>query len=361
MKPKTSRSPRVRLAIIGAGGMANTHATSYRAIKHCDVVAAVEPVADRRDTFCRTHAIPAGFATVDELFAHATFDAVAIVTPDAFHAPLSIRCARAGKHVFCEKPLALNHRDARRMLTAAQQAGVVHMVNFSYRNWPCLEAVAGVVRDGGIGDVYHVEASYLQSWLTNTVWGDWHTSPGWLWRLSTAHGSKGALGDIGVHIVDFATYPVGPIKRVFAQLRAFPKAPGDRVDGYKLDANDSATLSVEFANGALGVIHTTRWSSGHVNRLFLKISGSRGAVEIDSERAVDSYRICAGQTLAAAAWRTIPAPKVPTNYQRFITAIRSGRAGQPDFARGAEVQRVLDACFVSNEKRRPVTIPTLGR
>lgn len=355
---KSSRISVVRLAIIGAGGMANTHAKSFRAIRGCAVVAAVEPAADRRAAFCATHAIPAGFATVDELFASdVAFDAVSVVTPDALHAPLSIRCARAGKHVLCEKPLALNHAEAKRMLAAAQRAGVVHMVNFSYRNWPCLDAVARLVHRGDIGEVCHVEASYLQSWLTNTVWGDWRTSPGWLWRLSTQHGSKGVLGDIGVHIVDFATYPVGPITKIYAQLKAFSKAPGDRIGEYPLDANDSATMSVEFANGALGTIHTTRWSSGHINRLFLKISGARGAVEIDSERATDSYRICVGGNLKSATWREVKTRPVPTNYQRFITAIRTGRVQQPDFARGAEIQRVLDACFRSDATGKPVKLP----
>lgn len=336
--------------------MANTHAKNFAAIRGCKVVAVVEPVAERRNAFCETHGIAAGFASVDELFAGAEFDAVAVVTPDATHAPLSIRCARAGKHVLCEKPLALNHRDATRMVAAAEKAGVVNLVNLSYRNWPCLEAVAHVVRRGDLGEVYHVEASYLQSWLTNSVWGDWRTSPTWLWRLSTKHGSKGVLGDIGVHIVDFATYPAGPIKKVFAQLRAFPKAPGDRIGDYPLDANDSATLSVEFANGALGTIHTTRWSSGHLNRLFLKISGARGAVEIDSERDTNSYRICAGKNLKSATWQVVKAPAVPSIYRRFIASIRTGKRAQPDFARGAEVQRVLDACFVSDARGRPVKL-----
>lgn len=336
--------------------MANTHARQFRALPGCAIVAVVEPVAERRAAFCATHEIPAGFGTVAELLRAAPCDAVSIVTPDAFHASLAIQCARAGKHVLCEKPLALNHADARRMLGAARQAGVVHLVNFSYRNWPCLEAVARLVQGGGIGDVYHVEASYLQSWLTNTVWGDWRTSPAWLWRLSTRHGSKGVLGDIGVHIVDFATYPVGPIAQVFAQLKAFPKAPRNRIDGYTLDANDSATLSVEFANGALGTIHTTRWSSGHVNRLFLKISGARGAVEIDSERSTTAYRACVGEKLARAEWTEVAAPPVPSIYERFITSIRTGVTTQPDFVRGAEVQRVLDACFRSDQQGRPVRL-----
>jgi predicted dehydrogenase len=357
IKKKTTRPALVRLAIVGAGGMANMHATNFRAIPGCETVAAVEPVADRRDEFCRKHGIPAGFAEVDAMLAAVEVDAVSIVAPDAFHAPLSIACLRAGKHVLCEKPLALDYAQARRMVAAARAAGTRNMVNFSYRNWPCLQAVAHLVQGGGIGDVYHVEASYLQSWLTNTVWGDWHDNPGWLWRLSSRHGSKGALGDIGVHIVDFATLPVGPIARVYARLKAFPKAPGNRMGEFVLDANDSAVLTVEFANGALGTIHTTRWSSGHLNRLFLKISGSRGAVEIDSERSANSYRVCAGKTLKSAQWREVAAKPVPSLYERFIASIRTGKPEQPDFARGAEIQRVLDACFTSNAAGGPVRVP----
>jgi predicted dehydrogenase len=361
MKKTTRRARPVRLAIVGAGGMANMHATNFRAIRGCEIVAAVEPVAERRDEFCRKHSIAAGFADVDALHAHADVDAVAIVTPDAFHAPLSIACLRAGKHVLCEKPLALDYAEARTMVAAARKAGTRNMVNFSYRNWPCLQAVAQLVQRGGIGDVVHVEASYLQSWLTNTLWGDWRTTPAWLWRLSTRHGSKGALGDIGVHIVDFATLPVGPIASVHARLKAFPKAPRNRVGEYVLDANDSAVLSVEFANGALGTIHTTRWSSGHANRLFLKISGTLGAVEIDSEKSTTSFRLCAGKNLKVAQWTGVAAPRVPSLYERFITSIRTGQPEQPDFARGAEIQRVLDACFASDASGSPVDLPAVGK
>jgi predicted dehydrogenase len=97
----------------------------------------------------------------------------------------------------------------------------------------------------------HIEASYLQSWLPSKFWGDWRTTPTWLWRLSAGHGSKGALGDVGVHIIDFATYPVGHISSVCCRLKAFRKAPRDRVGEYVLDANDSAVLSIEEHPGGI--------------------------------------------------------------------------------------------------------------
>ena len=346
----------VRIAVIGTGGMANVHADNFRKNPACRVVAACDVDAARAKAFAEKHGIPLTFSSAEALLAGAEFDAVTIVTPDAFHAPVALLCLKAGKHVLCEKPLALNHRDAMKMAAAAKRAGVVNMVNFSYRDWPCIQAAAKAVARGEIGEIRHVEASYLQAWLASVVWGDWRKNPAWLWRLSSAHGSKGALGDVGVHIVDYATLPCGPIKEVYGRMRAFPKAPGDRIGDYKLDANDSAVLNVEFANGALGTIHTSRWVGGHGNRLALKIAGSKGTISMDSELSTTTFKICSGKHLDKNEWREVACKPVPTNYQRFISAIRSGTPGEADFARGAEVQKVLDACFESEEKKRPVKI-----
>jgi len=356
LSSKNSPGKKVRLAIIGTGGMANFHAQKFSSIRGVEMVAACDVDLARVEGFCEKHGIPAAFTDVGAMLKQMDLDAVSIVTPDAFHAPLSIQCLKAGKHVLCEKPLALNHADTRRMVAAAKKAGTVAMVNFSYRDWSAIQAVAQAVGRGDIGEIRHVEASYLQAWLASKAWGDWRTTPAWLWRLSTKHGSAGALGDVGVHIVDFVTYPVGPIRSVYCRLKSFDKAPGGRIGEYVLDANDSATLNVEFANGALGVIHTTRWCGGHNNRLFLKIAGTKGTIEIDSDRATDSYRVCRGADLNKAVWKEVRAKATPSNYERFITAIRTGGAGQPDFARGSEVQKVLDACFASGKKNAPVLV-----
>ena len=348
--PAAPSAPVVRLAVIGTGGMANHHAERFSPVPGCKLVAACDIDKDRVKAFCDKHSIPAAYTNLETLLAEAEIDAVTIVTPDAFHMPMALQCLEAGKHVLCEKPLALNHADASKMVAAAQKAGVIHMVNFSYRDWSALQAAKQAIERGDIGEIRHVEASYLQAWLVSKCWGDWRTSPAWLWRLSSKHGSKGVLGDVGVHIVDFATYPAGPIKEVYCRLKAFHKAEGDRIGDYPLDANDSAVLNVEFANGALGTIHTTRWCGGHANRLFLKIAGTKGTLEIDSDRSTTSYKICNGEGLDKNEWQEIQATPTPTNYERFITAIQTGQAEQPDFLRGAEIQKVLDACFESDAK-----------
>jgi len=346
----------VRLGIIGTGGMANLHAERFKNAHGCRIVAACDVDLPRAQEFADRHGIPASFASATELLGSADLDAVTVVTPDAFHVPVALECLARGKHVLCEKPLALNYPDARKLVMAARKAGVINMVNFSYRDWPCIQGVAEALHRGDIGEIRHVEASYLQAWLASKIWGDWRTTPAWLWRLSSGHGSKGVLGDVGVHIVDFATYPVGPVREVSCRLKAFPKAPGNKVGQYKLDANDSAVMTIEFANGALGVIHTSRWVGGHANRLFLKIAGTLGTIEIDSERSTTSYRACVGPGLDTCEWTEVECKPVATMYQRFIRAVQTGKPGEPDFERGAAVQKVLDACFASDALRQSVRI-----
>lgn len=350
------KKSRVRLAIIGTGGMANVHAQRFRDIRGCHLVAACDINRERAEEFAKRHSIPHVFEDAASLLAGVDCDAVSIVTPDSLHKPLAIECLQAGKHVLCEKPLALNAPDAKEMLVAARAARVVHAVNFTYRGFPCIQAAARMAQSGDLGEVRHVEASYLQAWLVSKAWGDWRTTPAWLWRLSKKHGSAGVLGDVGVHIVDFATFPAGPIREVFCRLKAFPKAPRNRIGEYRLDANDSAVLNVEFINGALGVIHASRWVGGHANRLALKIAGTEGTLAIDTDWGSDVLRVCRGKNLETGTWKEIRHKPVPTVFQRFITAIRTGGSAEPDFARGAEIQRVLDASFDSDARRLPVRV-----
>ncbi len=349
MKPRRHAQGPIRIAIIGVGEMGHFHAERFREIPGCEIVAALDSDRARVQSFCKKFKIPGAFTQVGALLAECQpLDAVAIVSPDRTHGPYAIACLKAGKHVLCEKPLAVSHTQALGMMAAAREAGTVAMVNFSYRNWASIHAVRSLIERGVLGDIRHVEASYLQGWLTNKKSGDWRVSPPYLWRLSSKHAPAGTLGDIGVHILDFATYPVGPIRSFSCRLRSFSKAPRNRIGPYLLDANDSAVLSVEFANGALGAIHVTRWSAGDTNRLYLKISGTKGTVEIDSTKSKDGYRICSGRDAAKAIWREALGKPQPDLYQRFIHGIKTGRNEGPDFARGAEIHAIVDACFASD-------------
>jgi predicted dehydrogenase len=317
-----------------------------------ELVAGIDTNAERLQAFNDTHGIPRGFASVEEALAWGEFDAVANVTPDAVHYVTTMPFLAAGKHILCEKPLASNHAHAAEMAEAAAQAGVVNMVNLTYRNVPALNEAARLVTEGAIGEVRHFEASYLQSWLTQPAWGEWSTSPTWLWRLSKGHGSMGVLGDVGVHILDFATFVAGSVPTsVSCRLATFPKAPGDRIGEYPLDANDSAVMHLRLANGAVGAIHASRFASGHLNDLSLQIFGTKGGLEVRGNNETSVLRGSLGEDMRTGAWRDLAAPPVQTNYERFIAAVRGRTPVLPDFARGAALQRVLDQAVASDEAR----------
>ncbi len=333
----------IRLLILGTGGMADSHATHFAAIHGITLVGGVDTRPERLAEFANEHKIPNRFASLEEALAWGEFEAVTNVTPDAAHYPTTMPLLAAGKHVLCEKPLATNAAQAREMADAADKAGVVNMVNLTYRNVAALQEAAKMVRAGAIGTIRHFEASYLQSWLTQPAWGAWDKESQWLWRLSTAHGSKGVLGDVGIHILDFATFIAGQsVREISCRLATFGKAPGEKIGDYVLDANDSATMQLVLENGAIGTVSATRFASGHLNDLRLRLYGDKGGLEVSYENNVSKLRACLEPDLQTATWHEIETPVLPTVYQRFVSAIRGEGAAEPDFARAADLQMMLD-------------------
>lgn len=348
----------IRLAIVGAGSMGGHQARQFRKVPGCELVAVCDVDATRARNFAAEHDIAAAYSDLEQMLAEANVDAVSVVTPDSFHKDAALKVIAAGKHILCEKPLATNEADAALMAASAREAGVINMINLSYRDSSALQHARDLIAEGSIGRIMHVEASYLQSWLTSKLWGDWRTEPTWLWRLSSEHGSKGVLGDVGIHILDFASFPVGEISSVNCRLKCFDKADGNRIGDYPLDVNDSALIRVEFANGALGTVHTTRWASGHENSLRLRIFGDHGAltIEIDMEQGWEKMSLCEGENVDRADWISIDCEATPSIYQRFLRSIEQGNNDQPDFARGAQLQTVLDACFESDRQDRTLAL-----
>ena len=337
---------KIRILILGTGGMAAQHVRLFKEDNRVDLVAASDVMPGRAAEFASAHGIAHHFTDLDAAIAWGGFDAVSNVTPDPIHHPTTMKLLKAGKHVLCEKPLAENFALADEMAMAAETAGVINMVNLSYRNVAALNAMRDIVASGEIGAVRHVEASYRQSWLVGNHWGVWSTDPKWLWRLSEKHGSLGVLGDVGVHILDFTAFATGmmPVS-VQSRLKTFDKAPGNKIGDYPLDANDSMVMSVEFSNGALGVIHASRFMTGYDNVLKLHVFGDKGAVEIHHGSGWTEIRCCSGADVHTQAWRQVVPSGVETNHRRFVSAIASGKNAEPSFRRGADLQKILDEAF----------------
>ena len=149
----------MRLLILGTGGMAKNHAKHFAAIEGVTVVGGVAVDPTRLEAFKAAHNLPHGFASLDAALAWGEFDAIANVTPDSIHHPTSIAALRAGKHVFCEKPLATDATKAFEMVDVAEKSGLINMVNLTYRNVAQLQKAREIVLSGQIGAVKHVEAS----------------------------------------------------------------------------------------------------------------------------------------------------------------------------------------------------------
>ncbi|SLN34849.1 Gfo/Idh/MocA family protein [Pseudooctadecabacter jejudonensis] len=347
-----SAEPRVRVLILGTGGMAHTHAKAFVAHHKAELVAAVELDADRLAEFADTYEIETRFTSLTDAIEWGDFDAVSNVTPDGVHFATTKDLIAAGKDVLCEKPLATNQLEAATLASLAGEAGIVNMVNLSYRNVPALQEAARLVAGGEIGAVRHFEASYLQSWLTQDAWGDWKTSPVWLWRLSTGHGSKGVLGDVGIHILDFLTFVAGSdAADVSCRLRTFDKAPDGRIGEYSLDANDSCAMTVTLQNGAMGVVSASRFASGHHNDLRLRLYGDEGGLEVAFENGEGRLRTCTGGDLTNASWVERNVPSGDDIFDRFLTAVQSRQMPEPSFATGARLQAVLDAAEASDAQQ----------
>ena len=348
----------IRLGIIGTGSMAANHAESFSRMRGVKLAACCDLDPARAKQFASQWKIPRWYADPRQLLAAETLDGVSVVTPDAAHASVCLAAIERGLAVLCEKPLATTLADARRMRDAARARGVVTQVNFSYRNAPCVQEAAAFIRGGGIGRVLHAEASYLQSWLVQDTWGDWRTKDTFTWRLSRRHGSGGTLGDVGCHIYDLAAFLCGSIEEISCRLATFDKGvPGSRIGPYVLDANDSFVSTVRFHGGGVGTVHATRWATGQVNSLKVRVYGDEGAVDVDLDRSTVSYLLARPKApRKPAAWRPVHARPFPTQYERFVAAVRRGKSDESDFENGTVVQACLEASFTSDRRRRPVKV-----
>ena len=350
----------IRIAVIGTGGMANGHVRSFNAMDGVSVVAACDLDGKRLAAFADLHGIEARHTDYRDLLKSEDVDAVTVVTSDKAHCDISCAALKRRRHVLCEKPMATSVAQAKRMARAAEKAGTINMINFSHRTNPGVDKARELVQQGALGEVRHVEASYLQSWLVQDGWGDWRNKPAFQWRMSKAHGG-GTLGDIGCHIIDLTTYVAGDVNRLAAQLKSYPKGVrGNRWKGYTLDADDSVFMQVEFANSALGVIHASRWASGHSNVLRLRVYGTEGALDFDTERGGDRLRVCIGDfAVRHQLWSDLEVGTPRRSiYERFVSGIRTGVQEAPTFADGLRVQRCLEACHTSDSAGRRVALNT---
>ncbi|WP_046175687.1 Gfo/Idh/MocA family protein [Domibacillus indicus] len=215
-------------------------------------------------------------------------DLIDIVTPNNNHAEIAIAAAEAGKHVYCEKPLALTIEESAQMLEAVQKNNVIHMVNFNYRFAPAIQFAKKLISEGKIGRIYHMRALYLQDWIMDPDFP-------LVWRLEKSISGSGAHGDLAAHSIDLARFLVGEIDEVSGMMKTFIKKRPAVADSSGLSGKASATefrdvevddasiFIASFQNGAAGTFEATRFAGGNRNSNQFEINGEKGSIKWNAE------------------------------------------------------------------------------
>jgi predicted dehydrogenase len=314
-----------------------------------------------------------------ELIKRDDIDLIDINAPSDAHKEIAIAAARAGKHLFCEKPLALTLEDAREMLHEAEKAGVKHMVGFNYRFAPAVQLAKKLVEEGRLGSIYHFRAWFLQDWIVDPDFP-------LVWRLQKEVAGSGSHGDLGAHLIDLAHFLVGDIDEVIGMSETFIKErplptsmTGLSAKGSKdaprgeVTVDDATLFLARFANGALGSFEATRFAPGHRCTNSFEINGSLGSVKFDFERMnelevyftsdaedVQGFRRVLATDPAHAYSEAWWPPGHTIGYEHtfihetveLMKAMQEDRQPNPDFRDGVKCQEVLEAVDRSIEGRR---------
>lgn len=301
-------------------------------------------------------------------------DVVDVSTPGDTHAAISIAAAEAGKHVFCEKPLANSLEEAKQMLAAVRKAGVKHMVNFNYRRCPAVSLAKQMIEAGEIGDIRHVRCVYLQDWLVDPEFP-------MNWRLRAETAGSGAHGDLAAHSIDLARFLAGEITDVVGKHKTFiTERPAEgSSEGLSASAgqgteqvtvDDASIFLANFANGAIGTFEATRMAPGRKNYNRIEINGSKGTLvwcfenlnyleyystsEPGAQQGFRRIMATEGEHPYVAAWWP---PGHMLGYEHGFThavhdltqSIANDQPCVPDFRDGAQCVAVLEAVSTSTD------------
>jgi predicted dehydrogenase len=284
----TGDVPEIGVGMLGYAFMGKAHTNAYKKIPYMmyppPAVPRLQAICGRTEDAVAEAARRYGYATYTtdwrEMIADDDVQLFDNGGPNHLHAEPSIAAAKAGKHVFCEKPLARTAEEAKAMWDAVEAAGVKHMVAFNYRFVPAIRQIRELIERGALGRIYHFRAQYLQEWIMP------HYNLPMIWRLDKEKAGSGALGDLGAHIIDLARFLVGEIDEVGAMTRTFVKER-PLMDGSgtgTVDVDDAFVATVAFENGAIGTLEATRFAAGRKNHQVLEINGEKGTIIFNLER-----------------------------------------------------------------------------
>lgn len=386
--------PALGVALIGAGLMAKSHTLAYKSLPTLfpDLPAwpRLELLADIDAERASDAAQRLGFARSTGDWRTAVSDPavhiVDIVTPNATHFEIAMAAIAAGKHVYCEKPLALTAAEAKLMWEAAAEAGVRTIVGFTYLGYPAVQMIKKLVSDGTLGDIWSVKCHFIL---------DANADPRLprTWHYERAKAGFGAWGDVGSHVVALVEAVAGPIAQVFGEFSTVvperPAAAGamsygstaaDDAPLEPVENDDIAVVLARLASGATATLEANRVGNGHPFDISLEVLGSKGSARWSQQ---DSYRVdlflreqsdsVGNGTMAlnvgpthgdyGAFW---PLPGITVGLhevkavevRNFVAAIAAGTEAYPSFREGWRVLEVLEAADRSSQTGAWVAVPS---
>jgi len=345
----------LRIGVIGASWYSDLrHLPALQSHPRAQTVAICDTDRDRAEEMAAKYGIPLVSSDYREVIDKGNLNALLVVTPDYTHHPITMDALDAGLHVLCEKPLALNARQAREMYEKAEAVGVKHMTFFTFRWPPHYRYLRELIDEGYVGRCFDCHICLLQG-------GGRSGQYSWRYDRKCANGF---LGEYGAHMLDLARWYVGDIAKVNAHLRMLLDRPG--ADGGVLDpTNDAVMLAIEFANGAQGMMHLS--SLAHIgNRGMdqrITLHGESGTLEATATFTGAEIR---GARDGEEEFHLLPIPErvlegvdkanphhVISQFAGvylFIDSILEDRPISPSFYDGLQAQEVMDAAIESDQR-----------
>ena len=369
----------MNVGLIGTGFMGKAHAIALRAVGTVFPEIAhprLRCLVDKHALAAQQFAQAWGFdSSSDDWIAMCHSDAIDVVdicTPNHLHMDMVLTAIEAGKHVYCEKPLALNAAQARRMRIAAEAAGIRTAVGFNYICNPLIAAAREMIGSGEVGEVHEFRGSYREDYLADP-------SAPYGWRCERNRAGAGALADLGSHLICLAEFLLGPIDSVFGSLNTIHNQRPDPVSARMrpVENDDIAQALVVFERGCPGAMDISRVATGRKCGLTFEVCGEKGSIAFDQERMNELQLFRTDSQSGRSGYRRVfagpehpdysafcPAPGHSLGFndlkiievRNFLRSIETGEDAFADFETGWRVQEISDAIETSHRQRQWIDV-----
>jgi predicted dehydrogenase len=278
---------KLNIAMVGYGFMGRTHSNAYRRVNNffdLEYEPVLKVICGLEEKEAKAFAKQWGYEsyTTDwhKVIEDDEVDLVDICVPNNVHAEIAIAAAKAGKAVFCEKPLALDGPQAQTMVDAVEKAGVANFVSYNYRRVPAITLTKMLIDEGRLGQIFHYRANFLQDW---TISADVPQGGMATWRLDVKAAGSGVTGDLLAHCIDTALWLNGGIDKVTAMTETFIKERKSVTSGKvePVGIDDACAFLARFKNGSLGNFEATRYARGHKALYTFEINGQNASIAWD--------------------------------------------------------------------------------